>query len=161
MFKTCVGCDVTQALKKDVHASADEHIRRPATAPHVPMNVWLCVHAWTPVCLSDGGKRWCGQSPGLWLQGRRLWGERRRKSSIKCRLLQKPDSWDKPDTVKGKRKSKPMGKLNESHQRCEGWGRHLCLSAWVVHNRVNLRHLDTYFGWEELNNLWPFHNLHF
>lgn len=54
MFKTCVGCDVTQALKKDVHASVDEHIRRPATAPHVPMSVWLCVHACMNACVPVG-----------------------------------------------------------------------------------------------------------
>lgn len=138
MFKTCVGCEATRALKKDVH------IRRPATAPvYLRMCVWLCVRACMVPCIPVGRRE----------------NVTRTESGFNRRLLQNPDSWDKPDSVKKKEKSKPPRKSDQSHQRCEGWGRKFCLSAWVVHNWVNLlRHLDTYFGWEDLN-VWPLHRL--
>lgn len=79
---------MTRALKKDVHAPADEHICSPAPAP-----VYLCVFAEVDRAQVCGCKS----------EGFEVW--RQRKNTIRRRLLQKPDGEDKQDTVKGKRKA--------------------------------------------------------
>lgn len=152
------GCEVTWALKKDVHASVDEHICTPASAPlYLCVFGFVCLHAWTPVCGIDGKVKWteprfvaAGLGTLRLRKRTQLTANSFRNQTVKINQTQSKGK-EKQANRKIKLKSSKMWRLRKTHS-----------SVFLSCSQLSqpTHRLNTYscFQWQKLNSLWPFHN---